>query len=151
MKPLRLLELALILALLAPLVGCGPSRSSTTEGVVAPHRGALLKLPDNLGYAEVVAEASGGTPKAPQAELAAYFLAIDAKTPMTTTPTAVSLEVILAEAKTRQSVPLKPSPKPDTPSGTGRFAATPPPGFDGVITGGKLSANIGGRDVVISF
>ncbi len=111
----------------------------------------MIALPDGLGYAEVVAEPAGGTPKAPQTELAAYFLESDAKTPMATAPTAVSLEVILAEAKTRQAVPLKPSPKADTPSGNSRFAAVPPPGFDGVVTGGKLSATLGGREVVIPF
>ncbi len=112
----------------------------------------MLKLPDDLGYAEVVAETgSTSTSKPWQTELAAYFLEADAKTPSAKVPSAVSLEVILAEAKPRQMVALKPSPKTDTTAGTTPFAASPPPGFDGNINGGKLSANLAGREVVIPF
>ncbi len=151
MDRFRPFGLLVLLLATTPLGGCGPSPGAVGAGVAAPHRGALLRLPDNLGYAEVVAEPTSGSAKNASIELATYFLTPDAQAALTPAPTAVTLEVVLAEAKTRQAVPLTLKPKANDPAGATRFAAIPPPGFDGVITGGKLSAQVAGRAVDISF
>ncbi len=136
----------------AIVAGCGGSTPSTSNtGTVGPHRGVLLKLPDDLGFAEVVVESTGNPARSLTTEVAAYFFGPDAKAAIMPPPTDVSFLLYLAEAKARQKVAMKPALKSSDPAGTGRFVAEPPPGFDGVVTGGTLAARLGGREVVVSF
>ena len=138
---LRWLTLATLVA------GCGPPSQPPTVAVVGPHQGRLLPLPDGLGSVEVVAETRASSPRTAPPEVVAYFLGPDSRTPLAPPPTDVAVQVYLAEAKALEKVPLK----PDATAGPARFAAVPPPGFDGIIKSGRVSARLAGRDVELPF
>jgi len=129
----------------ASLSGCGP-RPALGPAVEAPHRGVLLRLPEDFGYAEILVEPDR-TPKSGRTELVAYFLGPDAKSPLDPAPSHVSLDLYLAEPKARSASTLKSAPRPGDKSGAARFAAATPEGFDGNISTPRLSAKVAGKDV----
>ena len=136
----------------AGFVGCAGTATGPANTVgLGPHRGRLLRLPDDAGFAEVVVESAGKSPKSAITEVAAYFFGPDARAPLAPPPADVAVSLYLAEAKERRTVPLKPASKDGDPASSGRFAAVPPPGFDGVIVSGRLSAKLGGRDIDVVF
>jgi hypothetical protein len=111
----------------------------------------MLKLPDDLGFAEVVVEHSGRSPRSVTPEVATYFFGPDSRGALTPPPTDVSVTLYLAESKERGTVALKPAAKAGDPASAGRFATAPPPGFDGNLAGGRLSARHSGREIDIRF
>jgi hypothetical protein len=148
----RLSGLLLAVTVAASLAGCDrPAPAPAVPGAVGPHRGLVLALPGGAGFAEVVVEPAGRGPsrRGPD-EVAAYFLGADLKSPLAPPPTAVSLELVLAEAQTRKPVPLAARPRAGDPAGAARFAAAAPDGFDGNL-GGRLTVTLDGHDVAISF
>jgi hypothetical protein len=140
------------IAAAALVAGCGGSDLRPAGSpVLGPHQGRLLKLPDDLGFAEVVVESSGRSPRSLTTEVATYFFGPDSQGPLIPPPTDVSLMLYLGESKTRETVALKPAAKAGAPESAGRFAAVPPPGFDGLIASGKLAARHQGREIDIPF
>ena len=140
------------IAAAALVAGCGGSDLRPPGSpVLGPHQGRLLRLPDDLGFAEVVVESSGQSPRSLTSEVATYFFGPDSKGPLIPPPTDVSLMLYLAESKKRETVALKPAAKAGAPESAGRFAAVPPPGFDGLIASGKLAARHRGREIDIPF
>jgi hypothetical protein len=136
----------------ALVAGCGWSdHKPPSSSGLGPHQGRLLRLPDDLGFAEVVVEYSGKSPRSLTSEVAAYFFGPDSRGPLGPPPTDVSLTLYLAESKRRETVALKPAAKAGAPESAGRFAAVPPPGFDGLIASGKLAARHQGREIDIPF
>jgi hypothetical protein len=62
------------IAAAALVAGCGGSDLRPPgSSVLGPHQGRLLKLPDDLGFAEVVVESSGRSPRSLSSEVATYF------------------------------------------------------------------------------
>jgi hypothetical protein len=142
--------LALSLGIVAS--GCHRAESvAIAPGPEGPHRGLVLKLPENSGFAEIVVEAAdGGTARSGRNEVAVYFLGSDVKTPLTPSPTDVRIDLVLGEAQTRKIVSLSERPRSRDPSGKTRFSVPAPDGFDGTL-GGKLTANLSGRSIEIAF
>ncbi len=105
-----------------------------------------MRLPDGLGYAELVVE-SGAKSKSSPAELAAYFLGPDARSALTPGPTDVTLDLYLADSKSRKALRMALGPRPADPSGGSRFASPIPEGFDGNITSPRLAATVAGRAI----
>ena len=133
--------------LILPLIvaGCGGPAPSTRVATVGPHQGRLLDLPDGLGAVEVVVENKATAPKLLTPEVVAYFLGPDTQTPLNPPPADVAIQVYLAESKTLEKLPLKPD------AAAARFAATPPPGFDGTVRTGRITARLAGREVDLPF
>lgn len=102
----------------------GPSApAAILEG---PHHGMTLRLPDDLGYAELVNEPpSGGASSSAPTALVVYFLAADGKAPMATPPSDVKAKVELASSRRaeQETLDLKPDPRSDDPAGACRFAS----------------------------
>ena len=131
------------------LVGCGPNQAAPVA-TVGPHQGRMLALPDGAGFVEVVAENRPGSGRTLTPEVAAYFFGPDAQAALLPAPTDVALQVYLDEAKEMKPVALKPAPAAAAPQ-TPRFAATPPPGFDGTLRTGRVNATVAGRAVDLMF
>ncbi len=145
MPPRKRSAAILIGSVACACLGCGPSPIQGPT-VQPPHRGVILKLPDDLGYAELVVE-SAGSSKPGRAELAAYFLGPDAKTALAIPVSGVTVEIYIAEAKTRKAVPMALQPRPADPSAGARFASPIPEGFDGNIAGPRITASVAGRSI----
>jgi hypothetical protein len=109
--------------------GCAdtPAAPSAPAAILqGPHHGMTLRLPDDLGYAELVNEppSDGASSSAPTA-LVVYFLTADGKAPMATPPTEVKAKVELASSRraAQETLDLKLDPKSDDPAGACRFAS----------------------------
>jgi hypothetical protein len=132
--------------------GCAkPPPPSAKTGAIGPHRGVMLQLPEALGVAEVAVEFSGNTGRSLNSEVVAYFYGPDASSALQPAPTDVTLLLYLAESKTREKLALKPAARPGDPASAARFAAVPPPGFDGTIPSGTLEARVNGRAISVRF
>lgn len=140
--------LVLALALVPALVGCGgrgrsgPGPGEQARQTVGPHGGVAVRLAEQ-GYAELVAESSGGSNV-----LAVYLLGTDLKTPLASRASSVSAELLAAGGP--QSFQFQPKPGAD-PSGANRYEATA-----GTLTedrfDGKLKIELDGQvfDLTIS-
>jgi hypothetical protein len=150
---------ALLSVVLLALVGCNSSEP-VSEGALppGPHRGTIVRLPDDKGFAEIlneppVEDRRNPTPTA----IVAYFLKSDSKTPLETMPTAVAFAMASGGRGSRgkqttatQAIPLSPEPKSDDPSGTARFASKVGPYLLEAVRG-TLSATIDGQKLDIQF
>jgi hypothetical protein len=117
---------------------------------VGPHQGALIRLPDEKGLAELITEPNerelrGAEPTA----FVVYFLRPDGKSPLDPVPSNASLVVEQAR-KAAQTVQLSLDPRTDDPVGGTRFASKPGPYQLARLTG-TLKANIGGQEVSAPF
>jgi hypothetical protein len=148
----RLWAPAVLLAVLA--AGCSPTAPTQAgpEDRVGPHRGVLVRLPGDRGYAEVVnskeAGRPGGRERAP-AQLLVYFLAPDLKAPAGVAASGVSVK-LTAVTDQPETVPLEPAAEPGDPVGKNRFASKKGPYH---LSGahGELSATLDGQPFKAEF
>lgn len=103
------LRTAFAAALIAGFVGCGENLPAPRPGAPAApsHNGAMLPIPGDLGYVEIV-----NTPlstKTTESQIGVYFYEKDAKTPVSAPPGDVKLTLELPKGNT--DIVLKPDPK----------------------------------------
>ncbi len=132
--------------------GCAPTTASSArkETMIGPHGGFAVRLPDDIGFGEVVVElATTERSEEPHAQVVVYFLSSDLKTALSPLPTDVSVKLLLPY-KDPQTLALSSQPKPDDPAGTGRFASQlEPPLLDEPI--GELTAAVAGKSFTAPF
>lgn len=112
--------------------------------VAGPHDGVAYALPDGVGYAEVVNEPPVTDRAETPTSVVVYFLASDAKAPLTPSPTDVKLQIDRAR-KGSETLALKAEPKS---GGANRFASAPGPN-DVQALHGRLTAKLGGKPINI--
>ncbi len=145
---------AAALSLLAiTLAGCGGSGGATTanpDTKYGPHGGLAIALPDEKGYAEVVAETLPNPKPNAEGVIAVYFLQADLKSPLTPLPTGVTVKVKLPGTDEAKSLTLTPQPKAKDPASSGRVASPAGPyALDRVE--GEFSASVGGETFTKEF
>ena len=100
---------------------------STTSA--APHRGTMIRLPEDKGFVELVNEPEvGDRRKLESTSIVAYFLQIDGKSALDPPPADVSFSIESGAGKggrgkqnSANRIPLTAQPKPDDPLGAGRL------------------------------
>jgi hypothetical protein len=106
---------AVVLTLIALFAGCERSGIPDSEVVmrVGPHQGALIRLPDEKGLAELITEPDERERRrAEPAAFVVFFLRPDGKSPLDPVPSHVSL-VVEQGRKAAQTVELSLDPKTD--------------------------------------
>lgn len=107
----------------AGIIGCDSPTTPAARPHIGPHHTALLALPDNAGFAEVVNEPEVTDRRANLATaIAVYFLQADEKSALGTVPTDVRVRL----GKGRQqaeTVALKSEPKAEDAAGGCRFVS----------------------------
>ena len=147
------------LGLAALFSGCdssGPLVSVTS--VTAPHHGTMIPLPEKTGFVELLNEPEVSDRRNPEpTSIVAYFLQIDGKSALDSAPEDVTFAIETGGGKGARGkqgsgdrIPLSAQPKPDDPSGAGRFASKPGP-YQLAGIRGTLRVKIGGQEVSSQF
>jgi hypothetical protein len=149
-----------VLALTALFSGCNGGALPTDQQTVlkGPHHGTTLQLPDKKGFVELVNEPEPADRRSTEpTSIVAYFLKIDAKSPLDPAPSDVSFAVDSSNGRdarsrnpTPQAIALASEPKSDDPAGAARFASKPGP-YQLDNLRGKLNAKIDGQAVSVAF
>jgi hypothetical protein len=150
-----------VLAVTVLISGCDGGALPTEQqtAVNGPHHGMTHQLPDKKGFVELVNEPQPTDRRNPTpTSLVAYFLKLDAKSPLEPAPTDVSFTIDSGgggrggrgKQAARQVVALTIEPKADDPAGAGRFASKPGP-YQLDSLRGALSAKIDGQAVSTVF
>jgi hypothetical protein len=146
-----------MLALAALFSGCDSSGPSVSTTAAAPHRGTMIRLPEDKGFVELVNEPEVGDRRKPEpTSIVAYFLQIDGKSSLDPPPADVSFSIESAASKGGRGkqnsarISLSAQPKPDDPLGASRFASATGP-YDLAATRGTLTAKIGGQEISTVF
>jgi hypothetical protein len=156
---MRIIVTTVTLALAALLSGCNSSESPVAVSVGrGPHQGTMIRLPEDKGFVELVNEPEVTDRRNPQpTTIVAYYLQIDAKSPLTPAPLDVSFAIATGGGKggrgkqgSAKSIPLDADAKSADPAGASRFASKPGPYHLSAIRG-NLSAKISGQEITTSF
>jgi hypothetical protein len=126
--------------------------------ISGPHQGATLQLPDKKGFVELMNDPKPRDRRSNEpTSLVAYFLKMDAKSPLAPAPTDVTFTIDPPRggrgrkaASAPEPVALAPEPKADDPAGASRFASKPGPYLLDAIRG-TLSAKIDGQEASVNF
>jgi hypothetical protein len=149
-----------LLAVTVVLTGCNDSGPPTDQQTVlnGPHHGTTLQLSEKTGFVELVNEPQPTDRRSNEpTSLVAYFLKMDAQTPLEPAPTDVSFTVDSGGGRdargtkgAAQVIALAAEPKSDDPAGAGRFASKPGP-YQLQNLRGTLNAKIEGQTASIVF
>ena len=148
-----------MLGLAALCWGCdSPGPQLAVNVTVAPHRGTMIRLPDDKGFVELVNEPEVfDRRKTEPTSIVAYYLQIDGRSPLDPAPAEVHFAIETGGGKGAHGKPgsgerilLSAGPKPDDPVGAARFASRPGP-YDLAGIRGTLTAKIGGQEISSSF
>jgi hypothetical protein len=138
---------------LTPLGCTGASVPAGTEDRLGPHRGVLLALPDDQGFAEVIDEVPAGARQVGRAQtpsrIFVYLLNPELSAPASVSPSTMTMRVTVVTGSP-QAVPLEPEPDAADPLGKNRFASKPGP-YGLREAEGELSAELGGSTWQASF
>jgi hypothetical protein len=150
---------ALVLGLALLSSGCdSPGTPVAVTTVSAPHRGTMIRLPEDKGFVELVNEPEVSDRRKPEpTSIVAYYLKIDGKSPLDPAPADVTFAIAAGGGKGLRGSPdsgeritLSAAPRADDPQGAGRFASKPGP-YDLAALRGTLTAKIGGEEVASLF
>jgi hypothetical protein len=146
-------DFVIVLAVVA--AGCdSPAQPVAVNLVSAPHRGTMIRLADDRGFVELVNEPEVSDRRKPEpTSIVAYFLQIDAKSPLEPLPADVDFAIQSGGGRggrTKQDsgsrISLTAQPNSDDPLGAARFVSKPGPyALEGMR--GILMARIGGQVV----
>ena len=146
---------SLLLVVLVAFVceGCGDGSVPAATSMPRPHGGTTLRLPDDLGYAELVNEPEPtGAREGDKTALVVYFLSPDGTTAMSPAPSEVTAKVELAVSRknSQQTLELKKEPRSDDPAGSSRFASALGSYNLGSMRG-QLTGNAGSKPFVLTI
>jgi hypothetical protein len=150
-----------MLAVTALIAGCNGGALPVDQQTVlnGPHHGTTLQLSDQKGFIELVNEPQPRDRRSSEpTALVAYFLKMDAQSPLEPAPTDVSFAVDSGGGRggrgrqggAGQAIALAAEPKSDDPAGACRFASKPGP-YQLANLRGTLNARIDGQAVSVTF
>jgi hypothetical protein len=146
-------SLLLLLGGIGP--GCsGPGRGAESVAHLGPHQGTLVKLPEGLGYAEVLNAGpdkgrSAGRQQG-QTQLIVYFLAPELQAPAAVAASNVVARLSVATGRPPETVALEPAPESGDPLGAKRFVSKTG-NYHLSSAHAELSATIDGRPFAAEF
>jgi hypothetical protein len=147
--------LHLLVALSGLSLGCsGSSSVGVAEKRFGPHQGTLVKLPNDLGYAEVLNEGQdkgrSASRQGAATQVVVYFLDPELQGPSAASPSAVNVKLTVVTGKPGEAISLEPSPGADGAVGKKRFASKAG-SYQLAGVHGELSATLDGQPFSAEF